>query len=90
MGFLRYAVKSGIVGHGRNAFIQGGNRNKGWQTFPIAFSHVLGVQATRNNNTWEHSVIVSSVSNTSFYSEARNQSNDNPSDYWWYWFAFGY
>lgn len=69
---------------------QGGNRNKGWQTFPIAFSHVLGVQATRNTGTWEHSVIVSSVSNTGFYSEARNQSNDNPSDYWWYWFAFGY
>lgn len=70
--------------------IQGGNRNEGWQTFPIAFSHVLGVLATRNNQTWEHAVIVSSVSNTSFYSEARNRSNDNPSDYRWYWFAFGY
>ena len=70
--------------------IQGGNRNKGWQTFPVAFSHVLGVLATRNTGTWEHSVIVSSVSNTSFYSEARNQSNDNPSDYWWYWMAVGY
>ena len=69
--------------------IQGGNRNRGTQTFPIAFSQVFGVYATRNNNGWEHSVIVSSVSNTGFYSEARNQSNDNPYDYWWYWIAFG-
>ena len=69
--------------------IQGGNRNRGTQTFPIAFSRVFGVYATRNNNGWEHSVIVSSVSNTGFYSEARNQANDNPYDYWWYWIAFG-
>lgn len=69
--------------------IQGGNRNRGTQTFPIAFSQVFGVYATRNNNGWEHSVIVSSVSNTGFYSEARNQANDNPYDYWWYWIAFG-
>ncbi|WP_455737529.1 gp53-like domain-containing protein [Dialister succinatiphilus] len=68
---------------------QGGNRNRGNQTFPIAFSQVFGVYATRNNNGWEYSVIVSSVSNTGFYSEARNQANDNPYDYWWYWIAFG-
>ena len=69
--------------------IQGGNCNKGTQSFPIAFGHALGVIATRSNNSWEHSVIVSSVSNTSFYSEVRNGSNDSPSDYWWYWVAFG-
>ena len=69
--------------------IQGGNCNKGTQSFPIAFGHALGVIATRSNNRWEHSVIVSSVSNTSFYSEVRNESNDSPSDYWWYWVAFG-
>lgn len=69
--------------------IQGGNCNKGTQSFPIAFGHALGMIATRSNNRWEHSVIVSSVSNTSFYSEVRNESNDSPSDYWWYWVAFG-
>lgn len=68
---------------------QGGNRNKGTQTFPVAFNHVLGVLATRNNGAWEHSIIVSSVSNTGFYSEVRNQANDSPSDYRWYWIAFG-
>lgn len=51
MGFLRYSIKSGIMRHGRNAFIQGGYKYVGSRTdisipFPIAYSTVLSIVGT--------------------------------------------
>lgn len=52
MGFLRYAVKSGPVRRGRNAFIQGGRHTTGSAYFslPVTFpSAILSTVALGEN-----------------------------------------
>ena len=59
-------------------------------TFPIKFStKVFTVSTTRIGGVNEHSMLVSNVSNSSFYTECRGYKNENKSTSF-YWIAIGY
>lgn len=59
-------------------------------TFPIKFStKVFTISTTRIGGVNEHSMLVSNVSNSSFYTECRGYKNENKSTSF-YWLAIGY
>lgn len=77
MGFLRYTIKSGIVGRGRNAFIQGitYSASTGWNinfTFPVAFPNKCLMVMHKPNlnydaNDWHSSLLTANnVSKTGY------------------------